>query len=85
MLSDLSSVTRRSQVRVLGLERGKLAGQLGDLLVEVLLRLEPVVAGIGVDAEIADHQRRDRVERERGENGAEPLARDHAGTCRGRR
>src|SRR5262245_37190303 len=62
------------------LERGKLGTEFRDLLVEVLLRAKPAVAGIGVDAEIADYQRGDGVKRERVEDGAEPLAGHHAAT-----
>src|SRR5262249_575620 len=57
-----------------------LAAELRDLLVEILLRAQPAAAGIGIDAEIADHQRDDGVKRERVEDGAEPLAGHHGAT-----
>src|SRR5262249_52640762 len=41
-------------IGALGLQRRKLGREPGDLLVEVVLGLEPVIAGIGVDAKIAD-------------------------------
>src|SRR6266545_314524 len=40
--------------RPLGLEGRKLDRELCDLLVEIVPGLEPVIAGIGVDPEIAD-------------------------------
>ena len=45
-----------------------------------LARMDTVVAGIGIDAEIADEQRRPEIEAERGQDGAEPPAGDHART-----
>ncbi len=51
-----------------------------NLLVEILLRAQPAIAGIGIDAEIADHQRGDGVKRERVEDGAEPLPGHHGAT-----
>ena len=41
----------------LGLSRGKLGSEFGDPLIEVLAGLEPAVARVGVNAEIADHDR----------------------------
>ena len=66
MLSDLSSLTRCCQFGALLLELVKLLAQRGKLLVEVLLGPQPVIAGVGVDAEIADHQRAADIEAERG-------------------
>ena len=63
-----------------GSETGKFTAQLRNLLVEILLRPQPAIAGIGIDAEIADHQRRDGIERERIEERAEPFAGNHAAT-----
>ena len=40
-----------------GFEAGEFAAQLRNLLVEILLRPQPAIAGIGIDAEIADYQR----------------------------
>src|SRR5260370_1284172 len=51
--------------------------QRDDLLVELLPRIQPILAGIGIDAEIADHRRRHRVEGKPGEQGFESRARDH--------
>src|SRR3977135_866988 len=51
--------------------------QRDDFLIEFLPRIQPIFAGIGVDAEIADHQRRHRVEGKPGEQGFESGARDH--------
>ena len=61
----------------LALQPRQLGGQGDDLLVELLLRVQAVFAGIGVDAKIADHGGRNRIEREPGKNGFESAARDH--------
>src|SRR5262249_28172511 len=63
-----------------GLERVKLGAEFRDLLVEILLRTQSAVAGVSIDAEIADHQRGDGVKRERVEDGAEPLPGYHGAT-----
>src|SRR5262249_16085100 len=64
----------------LGFERLELGAEFHDLLIQILSRAQPAVAGISVEAEIADHQRRDRVERERVEDGAQPLPGHHSAT-----
>ena len=56
--------------------------ELSDLGVKVGARAQPVLAGIGVDVEIADEQRRADVEAERGQERAKPLARDHGARMR---
>ena len=48
-----------------------------EVALEVLLGAQAVISGIGIDAEIADHQRRDAVERKRVERGAKSSAGDH--------
>ena len=60
------------------LETAKFVGQRSELLVEVLLRAQAMVAGVGVDAEIADHQRAADIEAERGQNSAKLSPGDHA-------
>ncbi len=63
----------------LALQPGELRGQRDDLLVEFLSGVEPVLAGIGVGAEIADQEPRHRVEGEPGEDRFESATRDHGG------
>src|SRR5262245_25833913 len=48
-------------------ERREFDRELVDLLVEVVPRLEPVIARVGVHSEIADQQRRPEIEAERGQ------------------
>src|ERR1700730_13649623 len=71
--------------RALGLDGIELQGQLRDILVEIPLGDQSVFARIGIDPEIADEQRRDRVERECVEEAAEPSARDHGTKVMARR
>ena len=59
------------------------ASQRRLMLGEILLGLQPVRAGVGRQAEIADDQRRDGVEAERGQDGAQSRAGDHARKHRG--
>jgi len=61
--------------RTRGFDAVELEGQLRDILVEIPLGDQAMLARIGIDPEIADEQRRDRVERERVEEAAEPSAR----------
>ena len=61
MLSGRSSETRVPR-SPFGSETRKLAAQLRDLLVKILLRPQTAIAGIGIDPEIADHQRRHGIE-----------------------
>ena len=51
--------------------------QRDDFLIELLPRIQPILAGIGVDAEIADDRRRHRIEGEPGQQGFESVAGDH--------
>jgi hypothetical protein len=44
----------------LGLGALELLGEIGDLMVEILARLEAVIAGIGVEPEIAEGVKRKR-------------------------
>src|SRR5215471_12271827 len=62
---------------VFGFGLVKLSRQFRDLAIEVFLRLEAAIAGIGVDAEIADQQRRHYVETERRQKRSELWACDH--------
>ena len=48
-------------------ERRQFDRELVDLLVEVVPRLEPMIAGVGVHPEIANQQRRPDIEAERGQ------------------
>ena len=64
------------------LEASELVGQRGELLIEVLLGPQPVVAGVGVDAEIADDQGAPDIEAERGQEGSQLSPGDHAGKMR---
>ena len=82
MLSDLSSVTRCCHSARSLLEAVELLAQLGELLVEVLLGPQPMIAGVGVDAEIADDQRAADIEAERGEERSQLSPGDHAGKMR---
>src|SRR5215472_12186152 len=66
------------------LQARKLRGERDDLLVEFLPRVEPVLAGIGVDAEIADHRRRHRIEGKAGQDRFESGTGDHGRPCDGR-
>ena len=59
------------------LQSRQLGGQRDDFLVELLLGIEPIPAGIGIDAEIADHRGRHRVEGKPGEYGFQSVARNH--------
>src|SRR5688500_8880510 len=52
-------------------------GQFGDLLLKLLLGKQTMIAGEGVDGEIADKESRDGVETERGEKRTQPSAGDH--------
>ena len=63
----------------LGGEAIALLRQRDLLLREVLLRFEPMRAGVSRQAKVADDQRRDRVEAERSQDGAQARAGDHAG------
>src|SRR6202011_5341459 len=64
----------------LKLERGEFCGERAHLLREILVRLEPARARVGVHAEITDHQRGGGIEAERGEDGTQPLTHDHGAT-----
>ena len=64
------------------LELVELFTQRNKLLVEVLLGPQPVIAGVGVDAEIADHQRTADIKTERGQKEMKLSPRDHAGKMR---
>ena len=77
MRSGLRSATRRSQRSRSVLIAVELALEVGDPLVEGLLRQQAVVAGIGVDAEIADEQRGQDIEAERSQERRDPRANDH--------
>src|SRR4029077_16086927 len=68
----------------LALEVVEIGGQRDDLLVEVFLGLEPVIAAIGVDAEIADQERGHDIEAERGQDGTQAFTRDHPHTMSAR-
>src|SRR5438445_13627337 len=69
-------------LRALGLDAGKLGRELADLLDDILLRPQAVSSDIGIDAEIADQQRRADVETERTENVTQPRAGDHGRSMR---
>ena len=70
-------------MRALGLEPGEFVVHGGELLVEVGLRAQAMVAGKGVDGEVADEQRGEEVKRERGEDGVTAPVTDHgAPRCR---
>ena len=69
----------------LGGDALEFAHQVALLLREVLLGLQPVRAGVGREPEIADDQRRDRVEAEGRQHGAQAGAGDHAGSMVGAR
>src|SRR3954453_23634135 len=60
-----------------GPQRSELLAELRDLLLKVLLRAKTMVTAEGIDGEICDQQRRDRVAREHIENGAKPAPGDH--------
>src|SRR5262249_38391577 len=62
----------------LTLEAVELARELTPLLDEILLRLQPVVAGMRIGPEIRDDQRRPGVEAERAQGRAQSRAADHA-------
>ena len=62
----------------LGLQPRNLFRQLLHLQREVLLRAQTVVAAVGVHAEVADQQPRRHIECERGQDGLESRAGDHA-------
>src|SRR5262245_37545282 len=63
------------------LDRRKLRRKLANLLVDVLPGVEAMIAGEGVDPEIADQQRRRGIEAERRENRSKPPAGDHGISC----
>ena len=63
----------------LGFHLLQLASQLVHLHDEILTRLDAVIAGVSVDAKIADQQRRDRIETECRQERAQAFAGDHGG------
>jgi len=69
-------------ISALLLQAAKFPGQAGKLLVEVLLCPQPVIPGVGIDAEIANHQRATHVEAKRAQNGPQFSPGDHAGKMR---
>ena len=56
----------------LGARGVELAREVGNARLEVLLRHDSVITGVGIEAEIADEERGERIEAERGEKGANP-------------
>src|SRR6478752_3638641 len=62
------------QVEPLGARTLDLAREARLLLREVLLRLQPMRARVGRKAEVADDERRDGIEAERGQDGAQARA-----------
>ena len=85
MASDFKQRDAARPLRVFELEPRQIGIERRHLPVDIFLGLEPAVAAIGVDAEIADQKRRQHVKRERVEDRAEPFAGDHAATMRGGR
>jgi len=69
-------------VGTVALQARQLRRQGDDFLVELLPRIEPVAAGIGVDAEITDHRRRYCIKGKPGKHGFEAIARDHGRSMR---
>src|SRR5580704_16098612 len=65
-------------LRPVELELVELGRQSRDLAVDVLFGLDPAIAAIGVDAEIADQERGQNVEAERGEERTQTLTGDHS-------
>ncbi len=64
----------------LGLRCVAFLDQFRDLQIEALPRVQPAVAGIGIDAEIADEAGCSEIETEHGEDRSQPPAGDHART-----
>src|SRR5262249_56773336 len=64
----------------LELEASKFGAERAHLLRQVLVRLEPARARVGIHAEVADHQRGPGIEPDRGENGTQTLTHDHGPT-----
>ena len=58
----------------LGFETAQFGGQQHDFLIEFLPRSEAVFARVGIDPEISNHRRRDRIEREAGHDCFESCA-----------
>jgi hypothetical protein len=63
----------------LGLQTRNLGGELRRLLIEILLGLQPAIAGIGIDAEIGDRARNEGVKAQSRKHGTKASARDHGG------
>jgi hypothetical protein len=78
----LEQVDAALPLRALDLQMVQLRRQRRHLAVDILLGLEPVIAAIGVDAEIADQERRRDLEAERIENGTQTPAGNHAASLR---
>src|SRR2546430_7226164 len=64
-------------LRALALQPRQFGCQRDDLLIELLPRVQPVLTGIGIDAEIADYRGCHRIEGKPGQQGFESRARDH--------
>ena len=60
-------------------QRVALKCQVGDLLLELPLGQQPVIAVISLKGEVADDERRHEMQRQALENPPESGARDHAG------
>ncbi len=75
--SERSSATRRSHTACSALSLRQFLLHRRQLLIEVLLRAQAVIAGKGIDGEIADEQRGEDIKTERGQDGAATPVGDH--------
>src|SRR5262249_19728806 len=66
--------------RPLALELVEVGLHRGKLLVEIGLRAQTVVAGEGIEGKVPDEQRRERIKRNRGQDGAAAMMTDHGRT-----
>jgi hypothetical protein len=67
-------------LRPLKLGVPELSGEVGDLLIELMLGAQTVVTGESVDGEIADEESSDGVKAQRGKKRTQPFASDHVST-----